>query len=56
VVDLESNLFVASEVYQADQADTQTLEDSLQQAQTNLVEVGSLMQIREAAADAENRR
>jgi transposase len=51
VVDLESNLIVAAEIYQADQADTQTLEDSLHQAQTNLREAGSEVQIRDAAAD-----
>jgi transposase len=51
VVDLESNLIVAAEVYQADQVDTQTLEDSLQQAQTNLVAAGSEVEIRDAAAD-----
>jgi transposase len=51
VVDLESNLIVAAEVYQADQADTQTLEDSLQQAQTNLLAAGSEVEIRDAAAD-----
>jgi transposase len=51
VVDLESNLIVAAEIYQADQADTQTLEDSLQQAQTNLLAAGSEVEIRDAAAD-----
>jgi transposase len=51
VVDLESEIIVAAEIYQADQADTQTLEDSLQQAQTNLVEAGSEVEIRDAAAD-----
>jgi len=51
VVDLESEVIVAAEIYHADQADTQTLEDSLQQAQTNLIEAGSRTQIRDAAAD-----
>ena len=51
VVDLESEMIVAAEIYHADQADTQTLEDSLQQAQTNLALAGSDVQIRDAAAD-----
>lgn len=51
VVDLESEVILAAEIYHADQADTQTLEDSLQQAQTNLNEAGSEAKIREAAAD-----
>jgi transposase len=51
VVDLESEIIVAAEIYHADQADTQTLEDSLQQAQTNLMEAGSEAEIRDAAAD-----
>ena len=51
VVDLESSAILAAEIYRADQADTQTLEDSLQQAQTNLREAGSDTQIQEAAAD-----
>jgi transposase len=51
VVDLESEVIIAAEIYHADQADTQTLEDSLQQAQTNLIEAGSAVEIRDAAAD-----
>lgn len=51
VVDLESEVILAAEIYHADQADTQTLEDSLQQAQTNLIEAGSAVEIRDAAAD-----
>ena len=51
VVDLESDLILAAEVYHADQADPHTLEDSLHQAQANLSEVGSTTQIKEAAAD-----
>ena len=50
-VDLESELLVAAEIYHADQADTQTLEDSVQQAQTNLYEAGSDTVIRELPAD-----
>jgi hypothetical protein len=51
VVDLQSNLIVAAEIYHADQADTRTLEDSLNQAQTNLREAGSQTQIVDAVAD-----
>jgi transposase len=51
VVDLESEVIIAAEVYHADQADTRTLEDSLHQAQTNLHEAGSETEIRNAAAD-----
>jgi transposase len=50
-VDLESELLIAAEIYHADQADTQTLEDSVQQAQTNLREAGSDTAIREVPAD-----
>jgi hypothetical protein len=42
VVDLESEMILAAEIYHADQADTQTLEDSVQQAQTNLREAGTV--------------
>ena len=35
VVDLDSQIIVAAEIYQADQADTRTLEDSVNHAQTN---------------------
>ena len=51
VVDLQSNLIVSAEIYHADQADTRTLEDSLNQAQTNLREAGSATQIKDAVAD-----
>jgi transposase len=51
VVDLESELIVAAEVYHADQADPHTLEDSLHQAQANLCDAGSAVEIKEAAAD-----
>jgi IS5 family transposase len=50
-VDLETEMIVAAEIYHADQADTQTLEDSVQQAQTNLIEAGSDTLIREVPAD-----
>jgi transposase len=51
VVDLESEVIVAAEIYHADQADTQTLEDSVQQAQTNLAAAGSDAQITDVVAD-----
>jgi transposase len=51
VVQLESELVVAAEVYSGDQADTDTLADSLLQAQVNLNEVESEVHIEEAAAD-----
>ena len=51
VVDLKSELVVAAEVYPGDQADTDTLADSLLQAQVNLNEAKSKVQIEEAAAD-----
>jgi transposase len=51
VVDLESDLVLAAEVYPADRGDTDTLADSLLQAQVNLNEAQSEVQIEEAAAD-----
>jgi transposase len=51
VVDLESNLILGAEIYHANEADTQTLEDSVQQAQTNLREAGSQAQIEDVVAD-----
>jgi len=51
VVDLESELVVAAEVYSGDQSDTDTIADSLLQAQVNLNEAESDVQIEEAAAD-----
>jgi len=51
VVDLESEIIVAAEIYHADQGDTQTLEDSVQQAQTNLSEAGSDVQMQDVVAD-----
>jgi hypothetical protein len=50
-VDLDSELIVAAEIYHADQADPHTLEDTVQQAQTNLHEAGSDTIIREVPAD-----
>jgi transposase len=51
VVDLESEIIVAAEVYHADQGDTHTLEDSVNHAQTNQREAGSDAQIVDVAAD-----
>jgi DDE family transposase len=51
VVDLQTEAILAAEIYHADEHDTATLEDSLQQAQTNLLEAGSEQEIENAAAD-----
>ena len=51
VVDLKTEAILAAEIYHADWHDTQTLEDSLHQAQINLAEAGSDAEIVEAAAD-----
>ena len=51
VVDLESDLILAAEIYQADQADVDTLVDSVMQAQENLQGAGSEATIDEVAAD-----
>jgi transposase len=51
VVDLESQMVLAAEIYQADQGDTQTMVDSVMEAQTNLAEAGSEVQIEEVVAD-----
>jgi transposase len=51
VVDLDTEMIVAAEVYHADQPDTQTLEDSLNAAQTHQREAGSEQQITDVAAD-----
>jgi hypothetical protein len=51
VVDLDSDLVLAAEVYHADQADSQTLVDSLIDAQTHLTEAGLEPTIEEVAAD-----
>ena len=51
VVDLESDLVLAAEIYQADQADTETLVDSVVQAQVNLQAAGSDTEIEAAVAD-----
>ena len=51
VVDLESELVLAAEIRPADHADTDTLVDSVMQAQENLQAAGSEAQIEEAVAD-----
>jgi transposase len=52
VVDLETGVLVAAEVYHANEHDTATLEDSLHQAQTNQAAAGSAEEIQDAVADA----
>jgi transposase len=51
VVDLDTEIILAAEVYHADFHDTATLEDSLHQAQINQQEAGSEQQIEDVAAD-----
>jgi transposase len=51
VVDLESDLLLAAEVYPADQADSQTLVESVIDAQEHLLNAGVETEIEEAAAD-----
>lgn len=51
VVDLKTDLVLAAEIYKADQADTETLVDSVMQAQINLKQAGREQQIEEVAAD-----
>ena len=51
VVDLQTELVLAAEVYAADHADTDTLVDSVMEAQTHLSEAGLDEQIEEAVAD-----
>jgi transposase len=51
VVDLESDLILAAEIYHGDQADSHTLVDSVMQAEVNLDAAGVQTQIEEVAAD-----
>lgn len=51
VVDLQSDVILAAEIYQADQADTQTLVDSAMEAQVNLQQAGVRTEIVEIVAD-----
>jgi hypothetical protein len=51
VVDLETNAILAAEIYAGDHADSQTLEDSVNHAQTNLNEAQTGAEIQDVAAD-----
>jgi transposase len=51
VVDLDSGLVVAAQVYPADRPDSATVVDSLLMAQVNLTWAGSATEVEEAAAD-----
>jgi hypothetical protein len=51
VVDLESDIILAATIQPANHGDTQTMVDSVMQAQINLAEAGSEQQIEEIAAD-----
>lgn len=51
VVDLESNLVLAAEVYAADTPDSETLLESVGEAQDNLLCAGSEVEIHDVAAD-----
>lgn len=51
VVDLDTEIIIAAEIYHADESDMHTLEDSLNAAQTNQREAGSEQQIENVAAD-----
>ena len=51
VVDLETDLVLAAEIYPADQSDAETLVDSVMQAQTHIDQAGTEAQIEEVAAD-----
>jgi transposase len=51
VVDLESNLILAAEIYRADEGDPDTLLPSVATAQLNLIRAGSKTDIENVAAD-----
>lgn len=51
VVDLETNAILAAEIYAGDHSDSQTLEDSVNHAQTNLNEAATGAEIQDVAAD-----
>jgi transposase len=51
VVDLKSDIVLAAEIRKADEADTETLVDSVMEAQNNLNQAGSQTEIEEVAAD-----
>jgi len=50
-VDVKSDLILAAPVYHADQADTQTLSETLTVAQVNLMQAGSEAEIKDVPAD-----
>jgi len=51
VVDLDTEIILAAEIYYADQADSATLEDSVQQAQANQTDAGGDARIEDVVAD-----
>ena len=51
VVDLKTDIVLAAEIRKADKADTETLVDSVMEAQNNLNQAGSQAEIEEVAAD-----
>jgi len=51
VVDLKSDIVLAAEIRKADEADPETLVDSVMEAQNNLNQAGSQTEIEEVAAD-----
>ena len=51
VIDLETEVVLAAEIYTADTGDTDTLVDSVMEAQTHLSEAGRETEIEEAVAD-----
>ena len=51
VVDLKSDIVLAAEIHKADRAGTETLVDSVMEAQNNLNQAGSETEIEEVAAD-----
>jgi hypothetical protein len=51
VIDLETEVVLAAPIYHGDEADVDTLVDSVMDAQTNLSEAGINVEIEEAAAD-----
>jgi transposase len=50
-LDLETEMILSAEIYYADKGDSQTLEDTVQSAQANLLESGSKVWIGDVAAD-----
>lgn len=50
-VDLESDIIVAAEIYHGTQADTRTVEDTVQTAQGHLQESGSAVEVQDVVLD-----